>query len=111
MNEIDELRNQQIDNVKNFSTQFVQPVQKRIGAVAPTYTGPKLKRRWPHFVRVGRSLVIFFRNSTWRIGWWVVALALLSGCSLPCTYHGKAVPRADAERMRGLGMDVVCPQD
>lgn len=32
-----------------------------------------------------------------------------SGCSLPCTYQGKAVPRADAERMKSMGMDVVCP--
>lgn len=39
----------------------------------------------------------------------VVALLALSGCSLPCTYRGKAVPRADAERMRALGMEVVCP--
>lgn len=27
------------------------------------------------------------------------------GC---CTYHGKAVSKADAERMKALGMDVQC---
>lgn len=39
----------------------------------------------------------------------VLCAALLAGCSLPCTYHGKAVPKADAERMKAAGMDVVCP--
>lgn len=39
----------------------------------------------------------------------LIGLLLGSGCSLPCTYHGKAVPKADAERMRAAGMDVVCP--
>lgn len=38
-----------------------------------------------------------------------MTLLLLAGCSLPCAYQGKAVPKADAERMRALGMDVVCP--
>lgn len=39
----------------------------------------------------------------------VVFSILLSGCSLPCTYQGKPVPAADAQRMRDLGMDVECP--
>jgi len=39
----------------------------------------------------------------------LILLVLLAGCSLPCTYRGKAVPRADAERMKSMGMDVVCP--
>ena len=39
----------------------------------------------------------------------VVLSATLVGCSLPCTYNGKAVPRADADRMRSMGMDVTCP--
>lgn len=37
-----------------------------------------------------------------------IGTAILVGCSAPCTYQGKAVPRADAERMRSLGMDVDC---
>ncbi len=36
-------------------------------------------------------------------------LLILAGCALPCTYNGKAVPKADAQRMRDLGMEVVCP--
>lgn len=64
-----------IDEAKDVNwemVQTVQPIQKRKGAVADTYTGPgpSLFRRWPKFVRVGRSIIIFFRNSTWRIGWW-----------------------------------------
>lgn len=88
---------------------------KRKGVVTTTWHGPTaiIKRRpwWKMFsvVRLGRTLIVFFRNSTWRIGWWAVALAMLAGCSLPCTYHGKAVPRADADRMKSMGMDVVCP--
>lgn len=39
----------------------------------------------------------------------LIALASLAGCAVPCQYHGKAVPRADGERMKDLGMDVVCP--
>lgn len=38
-----------------------------------------------------------------------IAALLLAGCTAPCFYQGKAVPRADAERMRSLGMDVDCP--
>lgn len=102
---IDEAKGADWSNVE-----LVQPkLEKRKGAVATTWTGPKLTRRWPKFVRLGRSVIIFFRNSTWRIGWFVFMAAILSGCSLPCTYQGKAVPKADAERMRALGMDVVCP--
>jgi hypothetical protein len=62
-----------IDEAKNVNwdlIESVKPIQRRKGAVADTYTGPKLTRRWPHFVRLGRSVIIFFRNSTWRIGWW-----------------------------------------
>lgn len=32
-----------------------------------------------------------------------------SACAAPCTYQGKAVPRAEVARMKDLGMDVRCP--
>lgn len=31
---------------------------------------------------------------------------VLGGC---CTYHGKAVSKAEAARMKAMGMDVRCP--
>jgi hypothetical protein len=38
------------------------------------------------------------------------AVLFCLGCSLPCTYQGKAVPRQDAGRMKAMRMDVVCPE-
>lgn len=34
---------------------------------------------------------------------------MFSGCVPPCTYHGKPVPKADAEFMKSLGMQLDCP--
>ena len=36
---------------------------------------------------------------------------IFTGCAAPCTYQGKLVPRADAERMKALGMNVQCGED
>lgn len=93
--------------------QLVQPnLKKRKGV---TLIGPPVivqRRPWWKFfqvVRIGRSLMIFSKRSTWKISWAILAAVFLAGCAMPCTYRGKAVPKADAERMKALGMDVVCP--
>lgn len=40
----------------------------------------------------------------------LILVVVLGGCaSMPCTYDGKLVSKADAERMKSLGMNVVCP--
>lgn len=41
--------------------------------------------------------------------WLVISALLLSGCSAPCFYKGKAVSPRDAQNMKNLGMDVQCP--
>lgn len=93
--------------------QLVQPLKKRKGYTAfqPSTTTPTTSPWWKLFStnRSGRSLYVFFPRSTWKISWVVIAAVMLAGCALPCTYRGKAVPKQDAERMRNLGMDVVCP--
>lgn len=40
----------------------------------------------------------------------ILALAVvLTGCTPPCFFEGKAVQRRDAENMKQLGMKVQCP--
>ncbi len=47
-------------------------IEKRKGAtgMVPTYTGPALYPRRFKIMRLGWSLVIFFRKSVWRIGFY-----------------------------------------
>lgn len=72
-------------------------------------TSYESNQAWQHLVEKANSVLEFWKTSRATLSAVVVALVLLSGCSLPCTYNGKAVPRSDVEHMKVLGMDVQCP--